>query len=85
MEHSIRKRTNDKTDGSEEVILGDKGNSPIHNITYSASFENKETSHKQESKSSPPSSSTSLNENAGCKIILFENRNNADIKNNWFS
>ena len=74
MEHSFRTRTNDETDGSEEVILGDKGNSPIHNITSSPSFENKKTSHKQESTSSPPSSSISLKENVGCKFVLLEKR-----------
>ena len=70
MEHSFRKRNNDETNGSEEVICDDKGNSPIHNITSSPSLQNKETPlHKQETSSS--ASSTSFNENVGCKLFVI--------------
>ena len=69
MEHPFHKRTNNETDCSEEVICDDKGNSSIHDVTSSPSFQNKETPlHKQET-TSPPS--TSLNENVGCKFFLL--------------
>ena len=70
MEHSFCKRSNDETDGCEEVKCDDKGNSPIHDTTSSPSFENKETPfYKQELTSAK--SATSLNDNVGSKSSII--------------